>query len=269
MITSDRVVFITGGSKGIGAGCAQAFCQAGWLVVIGDVDQAAGVALAHELTDQGPGTCQFVLCDVRQLDGLQQSIDAAAVRYGRLDCLINNAGWHPPHQPIDDVSIESFRELLELNLVAVFAGCKFALPHLRPTRGSIINLSSLVAVIGQAHATTYCATKGGVSALTKALAIDEARHGVRVNAILPGSIVTPMRVAAVAQAPNPQALDSLLDSYQWPARSGRIDEVGQACLFLASEGAGFITGIELIISGGAELGYGIKVPELVGLQPTS
>jgi len=255
---TKKVAFVTGGSKGIGEGCVRAFVDAGWQTVIADVDQATGQALASSLSAAGPGRCHFVLCDVRNSSELQSSIDQAVVRFGRLDCLVNNAGWHPPHRPIDEFSITEFQDLLQLNLVAVFAGCKFALPHLRLTRGSIVNISSLVAVIGQEFATTYCATKGGVSALTKGLAIDEARHGVRVNAILPGSIVTPMRVEAVAQAPDPQALDNWLESLQPIGRSGRIDEVGQACLFLASEGASFITGVELIISGGAELGYGVK-----------
>jgi NAD(P)-dependent dehydrogenase (short-subunit alcohol dehydrogenase family) len=99
-------------------------------------------------------------CDVTQPQELQGLMDWSVARYGRLDCLINNAGWHPPHKPIDDFSIEEFRELLELNLVAVFAGCKFARPHLRRSRGSLINISSLLARLGQEHATTYCATKG-------------------------------------------------------------------------------------------------------------
>lgn len=256
----SRVALVTGGAQGIGAGCVRAFVRAGWRVVIADVNEAAGESLAASLNAAGPGGCAFVHCDVRDTAQLQAVIDEAALRHGRLDCLVNNAGWHPPHRPIDDFSLAEFQDLLQLNLVAVFAGCKFALPHLRRVRGSIVNLSSLVAVIGQEQAVTYCATKGGVSALTKGLAIDEARHGVRVNAILPGNIVTPMRVQAVAHAPDPAALEAWIESTQPVGRSGTIDEVGQACLFLASEAASFITGIELILSGGAELGYGIKAP---------
>jgi NAD(P)-dependent dehydrogenase (short-subunit alcohol dehydrogenase family) len=259
-----RVALVTGGAQGIGAGCVRAFVQAGWRVVIADVNQPAGETLAAGLNALGPGECLFAHCDVRDAARLQAVIDEAALRYGRLDCLVNNAGWHPPHRPIDDFSLAEFQDLLQLNLVAVFAGCKFALPHLRRVRGSIVNLSSLVAVIGQEQAVTYCATKGGVSALTKGLAIDEARHGVRVNAILPGNIVTPMRVQSVAQAPDPAALDAWIESTQPFGRSGTVDEVGQACLFLAGESASFITGIELILSGGAELGYGVKAPPPAG-----
>jgi len=130
-VTSTRfegVALITGGSKGIGEGCARAFCAAGARVAIVDVDEAAGRALAEALTAAGPGQCEYFPCDVRDEAQLKRTIDAAAARSGRLDCLINNAGWHPPHKPIDDFSTDEFRDLLQLNLVAVFAGCKFAMP---------------------------------------------------------------------------------------------------------------------------------------------
>jgi NAD(P)-dependent dehydrogenase (short-subunit alcohol dehydrogenase family) len=260
----DGVVLITGGSKGIGEGCARAFAAAGARVAIADVDEPAGRALAESLTADGPGECQYFPCDVRDEAQLKRTIDAAAGRFGRLDCLINNAGWHPPSKPIDDFSTDEFRDLLQLNLVAVFAGCKFALPYLRQARGSIINISSLVAVMGQEHATTYCATKGGVSAFTRGLAIDEARHGVRVNAVLPGNVLTPMRVASVAASPDPQALNDTIESWQWTGRSATTGEIGQVCLFLASDAASFVTGIELNATGGAELGYGIKMPSKPG-----
>ena len=264
IIRYEGVVIITGGSKGIGEGCARAFCAAGGRVVIADVDETAGRALAEALNAAGPGQCLYLRCDVRDTAQLNLTIEAAAAHFGQLDCLINNAGWHPPHKPIDDFSIEEFKDLLDLNLIAVFAGCKFALPFLRKTHGSIINISSLVAVIGQEHATTYCATKGAVSSFTKALAIDEARHGVRVNAVLPGNVMTSMRIASVAMAPDPEALNKTIESWQWIGRSASMDEIGQICLFLASEAASYVTGIEFHATGGAELGYGAKLPATLG-----
>src|SRR6266550_8713041 len=130
-------------------------------------------------------------------------IDLTVDKYSRLDCLINNAGWHPPHKPIDDFSIQDFRDLLELNLISVFAACKFALPYMRKTRGNIINLSSLVGIMGQLHATTYVATKGAITAFPKALAIDEAEHGVRINSVSPGNIYTPLWQEAIDTASDP------------------------------------------------------------------
>src|SRR6185312_1797919 len=109
----------------------------------------------------------FVLCDVSSTGDIRHLIDSTVANHGRLDCLINNAGWHPPHKPIDDFSPDEFRELLELNLVSIFVACKFALPYLRKVHGNIINLSSLVGAMGQLHATTYVATKGAITAFTK------------------------------------------------------------------------------------------------------
>ena len=255
-----KVTIITGGSKGIGEGIARVFVAAGAPVVIGAHGRDEGEVLAQALTAQGPGTCHFEPCDVNKTADLQRLIDRTVERHGRLDCLINNAGWHPDHRPIDDYSVEEFESLLRLNLVSYFAASKFALPHLRKSRGSIINMSSLVGAMGQEGATTYCATKGGITAFAKALAVDEGRHGVRVNIISPGVIGTPMHWRYVHSQPDPPRFQQTIDSWQWLGRIGASEEVGHACLFLAGDGAGFITGHELVISGGAELAYGVKLP---------
>ncbi|MDA1330619.1 MAG: SDR family oxidoreductase [Chloroflexi bacterium] len=259
MTDFDKVTIITGGSKGIGQGIARVFVRAGAPVVIGARGAEEGRALAVELTAQGPGACHFEQIDVAQPQDLKRLVDKTVALYGRIDCLVNNAGWHPDHRPIDDFSIEEFEQLLNLNLVSYFAACKFALPHLRQSRGSIINISSLVGLMGQEGATTYCATKGGITAFSKALAVHEGRHGVRVNTILPGVIGTPMHWNYVSTHPQPERFQGYVDSWQWLGRIGTLEEVGHACLFLASEGAAFITGAELIISGGAELAYGVKL----------
>jgi NAD(P)-dependent dehydrogenase (short-subunit alcohol dehydrogenase family) len=261
MAYTSRVVIITGGAKGIGEGCVRVFFGAGWRVVFSDYDEKSAVALAQELNAKGSGECHFELADMRKEEDIRRVIGNTVERFGRLDALVNNAGWHPPTHPIDDFSVQDFLDLLQLNLIAVFVGCKVALPHLRKAQGSIVNISSLVSQLGQEGATTYCATKGAVSAFTKALAIDEAKHGVRVNAILPGNIYTHMRISSVEASPDPKGLHEWLERTQHLGRSGTIEEAGQTCLFLASEQASFITGVELILSGGAELGYGPKIPE--------
>jgi NAD(P)-dependent dehydrogenase (short-subunit alcohol dehydrogenase family) len=204
---ADKAVIVTGGSSGIGKGCAYEFVRAGAKVVICCNNEEEGSAAARDLQnlarEQGAGEAGFVYCDVRKAEDLRRLIETTVSRYGRLDCLVNNAGWHPPHRPIDDFSVEDFRALLELNLVSAFTACKLALPHLRRTRGNIINMSSLVAQIGQYRATTYVATKGALTSFTKALAIDEAGGGVRVNSISPGNVFTPLWQQAVEDAADP------------------------------------------------------------------
>ena len=253
----NKVVLITGGSKGIGEGCVRAFAGAGAKVLFCARHEEEGLALAAEVNRTGPGEAHFIRCDVSRVEEIQHLIEATVARYDRLDCLINNAGWHPPHKSIDQFSIAEFRDLLDSNLVSIFAACKFALPHLRRTQGNIINMSSLVGAMGQLHATTYVATKGAITAFTKALAIDEAEHGVRVNSVSPGNIFTPLWQEAIDAASDPDRCRDEGKAAQLLGRMGTIDEVGKLCLFIASE-ATFTTGVDHMISGGAELGYGRK-----------
>ncbi len=253
----DKVVIVTGGSKGIGEGCVRVFVEAGAKVVFCARNKPAGDALAGEVSAQGPGVAHFVACDVSKVDELKVVIDETVARHGRIDCLINNAGWHPPHKPIDDFSVEEFRQLLDLNLVSIFAACKLALPHLRKTQGNIINMSSLVGSMGQIYATTYVATKGAITAFTKALAVDEAAHDVRVNSVSPGNIYTPLWQQAIDAAPDPARCRADGEAAQLLGRMGTIEEAGRLCLFLAAE-ATFTTGVDHILSGGAELAYGRK-----------
>jgi NAD(P)-dependent dehydrogenase (short-subunit alcohol dehydrogenase family) len=249
-----RTVIVTGGTQGIGEGCGRVFVQAGASVVLASPDAARGNTLARELTAAGPGRARFLPCDVTREPDLQRVIGDTVAADGRLDCLINNAGWHPPHRAIDDFPAEEFRALLELNLISVFNASRLALPHLRRTQGCIINMASLVAAIGQMHAVTYAATKGALVSFTKALAIDEAPHGVRVNSVSPGNIFTPLWEQVMAADPEPEALLAQGQSAQALGRMGTPEEVGRLCLFLAAE-ATFTTGIDHIISGGAELAH--------------
>jgi NAD(P)-dependent dehydrogenase (short-subunit alcohol dehydrogenase family) len=254
----DKVTIITGGTKGIGAGCVRTFVAAGAQVVFCSQHPGEGDAMAAQFSADGPGAARFLPCDVSDVAQVQRLIEQTVHIYGRIDCLINNAGWHPPHKPIDDFSIAEFRSLLDLNLIGLFAACKFALPYLRQTHGNIINIGSLVGTMAQLHATTYVATKGAVIALTKALAIDEAVYGVRVNSISPGNIFTPLWEEAIVAAPDPAQARADGDAAQLLGRMGTPDEAGRLCLFIAAE-ATFTTGVDHLLTGGAELGYGRKV----------
>jgi len=211
----DKVTLITGGSKGIGKGCARVFAAAGAKVVICARGREAGEALAAEITAKGPGTCHFEPCDVSKTEQIQAVIDKTVALHGRLDCLINNAARFAVGKSIDASSLEEFQSMLQTNLMAYFAACKYALPHLRKTRGSIINMGSVVGAFGTWHSVMYNTTKGGIHALTKSLAIDEAESGVRVNAVLPGNIVTDAREKLEDSLPDATAFHAWAAAGRW------------------------------------------------------
>lgn len=156
---------------------------------------------------------------------------------------------------IDQTSVEDYETLLRLNLVSTFMGCKFAVPHLRKTRGSIVNMSSEVGLIGQAAAPSYVSTKAGQVGLTKALALDLAPEGIRVNAVCPAGVMTPLMQDWASTQYDPAAALKMVDTWHPIGRMATIEEIGEVCAFLASEEAAFITGQAICPDGGAALGY--------------
>ncbi|HBO43020.1 MAG TPA: oxidoreductase [Planctomycetaceae bacterium] len=254
MKLKDKVAIVTGGSKGIGLGCARVFCRYGCRVVVASRGEEAGRKAERQLTEAGY-VAAFVPTDVNREADMVALIDQTVARFGRLDCIVNNAGWHPPAMTIDQTSLEDFESLLRLNLISVFLGCKLAIPHLRQTRGNIINMSSEVGLIGQAAAPAYVTTKAGQVGLTRALATDLAADGVRVNAVCPAGVMTPlMQEWADTQYDADEAL-RMVDSWHLLGRMATIDEIGEVCAFLASDEASFITGQAICPDGGAALGY--------------
>lgn len=242
-MADKQVAIVTGTARGIGRACAEAFLASGWSVVGLDKDDA----------DDLPGDYRHRRGDVADAAALTAAVEAAGAELGRIDALVNNAGWHPPTRPIDEVSTAEFVALLQLNLVSVFAASKAALPYLRQSRGAIVNIASLVALVGQEGAVEYCASKGGIVGLTKALAIDEGRHGVRVNTVCPGAIRTPL-----AESIMNEDQFRVIGQWAWMERLGSPAEVADVVLWLASERSSFVTGQDVVVSGGAELGYGLK-----------
>jgi L-fucose dehydrogenase len=251
----DRVVIVTGGSKGIGEGCARVFCAEGGLVSVLARGREAGEALVRELDGKGPGRAIFLPCDVAESAQLQGAIEHTVATFGRLDCMINNAGAHPPAMTIDETSLEDMDRLMRINYLSTFAGCKFAVPHLRKTKGTIINVSSMTAVLGQEHSTAYCATKGAQVSLTKSLAIELGREGIRVNAILPSNIDTPLMRDWAATLPDPASALDRVAKLQVFGRMGTIEEMGRLALFLATDDSSFLTGQAIEAEGGASLDY--------------
>ncbi|XP_047212619.1 17-beta-hydroxysteroid dehydrogenase 14-like [Girardinichthys multiradiatus] len=253
----NKVVVVTGGSKGIGRGIVKAFVENGAIVVFCARGVAVGEAQEAEFNTQGPGSCKFVRCDMSKEEEIKRLITVTVELYGYIDCLVNNAGWHPPHKSTDETTAEEFRNLLNLNLISYFLASKFALPYLRQRQGNIINISSLVGTIGQKDAAPYVATKGAIISMTKAMAVDESGHHVRVNCISPGNVMTPLWEELAAQTVDATATIRTGENAQLMGRMGTEAECGVAAVFLAAD-ATFCTGIDLILSGGAELNYGLK-----------
>jgi NAD(P)-dependent dehydrogenase (short-subunit alcohol dehydrogenase family) len=250
----DTVSIITGGSKGIGLGCARVFARHGGTVVLAARGQQDGRQAEEELAAAGRRAL-FVPCDVTVELQVRQLVETAVERFGRLDCLVNNAGWHPPAMDLERTSVEDFERLLRLNLTSAFIGCKYAVPHLRRTRGSIINMSSEVALIGQAQAPGYVTTKAGQLGLTRALALDLAADGVRVNAVCPAGVMTPLMREWAQTEYDPEAALRTVDSWHPLGRMATAEEIGEVCAFLASAEAAFVTGQTICPDGGAMLGY--------------
>lgn len=250
-----RVVIVTGGAKGIGAGCARVFAAEGGQVAILDVDLPAAEALAGELTAQGPGSAIALRCDVSRPEEIHSAIDTTVAQFGRLDCIINNAGVHPPATRIDDTRLEDVESLLRLNFLGTYAGCKYAVPHLRQTRGTIVNISSMTAVLGQDRSSAYAATKGAQLSLTKALAVELGPQGIRVNAVLPSNVDTPLMRDWAATLDDPASALERVAALQVLGRMATPDEIGRVCLFLATEDSSFVTGQGIEVEGGASLDY--------------
>jgi NAD(P)-dependent dehydrogenase (short-subunit alcohol dehydrogenase family) len=242
----NRVVLITGGAQGIGRGIAQAVLGAGGSVMIGDLDTQAGRAcLAEWNVGRRAG---FRRLDVSREASVRRWVDAALHQFGHIDGLVNNAGIADPHRgPITELSLYDWNRYLATNLTGAFLCSKHALPFLAQAQGAIVNIASTRALQSEPDTEGYAASKGGLLALSHALAVS-AGPAVRVNAILPGWIATDdWRKRATRQAPQ---LDQQ-DHAQHPAgRVGTPQDVGLLSVYLLSAQSGFVTGQSFVLDGG-------------------
>jgi L-fucose dehydrogenase len=248
---AQRVVLITGGGKGIGAGCARVFAQEGGSVAIVDRDEAAGNGLLGEL---GSGHL-FIQADASDTKLLEAAVVRTIEKFGRLDCLINNVGIHPPDTPIELTTPDDALRTMQINFISTYAMSLYALPELKKTRGSIVNISSMTAVLGQKNSCAYAASKGAQLSFTKSLALETAPYGVRVNAILPSNVDTPLMRQWAATLPDPEAALQRIAALQPLGRMAAPEEIGRVCLFLATDDSSFMTGQGLEVDGGAALDY--------------
>jgi len=247
----DIVIVLTGGADGIGLECASAYAREGALVAIVDRDGEKADKAASSLGSD----CMAVEADVGDGSAVQKAIGAVLARYGKIDALHNNAGIASPSKPLDQTSENEWDELNRINVKSVYWTTRFAIDALVAARGCILNTASMVGLIGQDNHAAYVATKGAVIALTKAMALDYAARGIRVNAICPAAVWTPMLEKWCSEQPEPDRIGRYLDDIHPLGTCPQGDVIADAAVFLLSRRARFITGCILPVSGGAELGY--------------
>jgi NAD(P)-dependent dehydrogenase (short-subunit alcohol dehydrogenase family) len=245
----DRVAVITGAGSGIGLASVRRMAAEGAEIVAVDIDEAAGKAAAAEVD----GT--FVAADVADEEQVRELFDGVATRFGRIDIAFNNAGISPPEDDsILTTGLDAWRRVQEINLTSVYLCCKYVLPHMQAAgKGSIINTASFVAILGAATSQiSYTASKGGVLAMSRELGVQFARDGIRVNALCPGPINTPMLQELFAADPE-RAARRLVHVPM--GRFGAPEEIAAAVAFLASDDASFITASSFIVDGGISGAY--------------
>ena len=247
----DKVIFLTGGSVGIGWDCALAYAKEGARVILVARGEAAVAAAASRLGEGHMG----LRCDVSSDNDVRDAIAATLNRYGKLDAVHNNAGIGTPSKPLHETTNEEWDDLFSINLKSVLHTTRHAFEALKNGKGTILNTSSLVGVIGQDMHAAYTATKGGMNTLTKSMALDYAKYGIRVNAVCPAGTWTPMLRDWCAQQPNPSSIEHYLDAIHPLGYCPEGDVIADSCVFLLSDKARFITGHIMHVSGGAELGY--------------
>jgi len=246
---AGRTTVITGGCSGIGLATARRFAAEGAQVVVGDVDDARGPDVAAELDGL------YVSCDVTDATEVAAMFEAANSTYGSVDVAFNNAGISPPDDDsILDTGIDAWRRVQEVNLTSIYLCCKAVLPYMRAQgRGSIINTASFVAVMGAATSQiSYTASKGGVLAMSRELGVQFAREGIRVNALCPGPVNTPLLQELFAKDPERAARRLVHIPI---GRFAEPEEIAAAVLFLASDDSSFITASQFLVDGGISGAY--------------
>ncbi|MFC0508565.1 3-oxoacyl-ACP reductase [Micromonospora costi] len=245
----DRVTVVTGAGSGIGLATARRFAAEGARVVCVDVDAETGGRAAKEVGGE------FVAADVADETAVRDLFDGVVERHGRVDVAFNNAGISPPDDDsILETGLDAWERVLRVNTTSVYLCCKYVIPHMRRQgRGSIINTASFVALMGAATSQiAYTASKGGVLAMTRELGVQFAREGIRVNALCPGPVATPLLLELFAADPE-RAARRLVHVPM--GRFGRAEEIAAAVAFLASDDASFVTAAQFVVDGGITSAY--------------
>ncbi len=246
MRLDNKIALITGGAVGIGAGIGRRFSEAGAVVVIFDVNGEGALRMEQELRQTGRALA--IQGDVANEDQVKSAVERIIAELGSLDVLVNNAGIDL-EVPLVEMSSSIWNRQLDVNLTGAFLCSKYAIPRMRERGGAIINISSVRAFVSYEGNAAYDASKAGMIGLTRALALEHGRDGIRVNAICPGYIDTPMMDDWLHMQPDPEATMRQVLSIHPVGRMGTPRDVAEAALFLASDAAAFISGTFLVVDG--------------------
>ena len=245
---SGKNALLIGGTTGIGRATALAFAKAGANLFVAGIGAEHGGSLKDEIKSLGKTDYEFLEVDVRNADAMAKLHEQAFKRYGRIDFAFNNAGVPGKTAPIQELDEADFNLLIDVNLKGVFFGLKHQVPHMiAQGGGAIVNTSSLFGVMGFATTAVYCASKWGVIGLTNSAALEVARKNIRINAIAPGSVMTPLLTGMFG---SPQAAKDTVLPMIPMGRISDPSEIAQLVLFLCSDAASFITGQAVVIDGG-------------------
>lgn len=248
MNLKDRVAVITGAGAGIGRASALEFARAGARVVVADINAAGAQETARQIEALGSRAAS-VPTDVANPDSVQQLVQATLKAFGQVHVLFNDAAVQV-NKTVEDTTVEEWNREMAVNLGGIFLCSKFFLPHLRRTKGCIINMASVNGFFVEPMCAGYCATKGAIIALTKAMAIDHGKEGIRVNCICPGYIDAGLAWGYFEAQPDPTAARAAAGKLHALWRIGKPEEVGRVAVFLASDDASFMTGSAVVVDGG-------------------
>ena len=252
MRLENKVCVVTGADAGIGRAIAKAFGSEGAKVVVADINETGALETAA-MIGQSAAAALGIHVDVADPESVKQLASETVARFGKVDVLMNNAAIQV-NKMVEDTTFEEWNRQLAVNLGGMFLCSKYFLPHLRPTRGIILNMSSVNATFVEPMCAGYCATKAAILGFTKALAIDHGHEGIRVNAICPGYIDAGLAEGYFLAQPDPDLARQQAGKLHALGRIGRPEEVARLAVFLASEEASFMTGAAVAVDGGFSSG---------------
>ena len=244
-----KVTVVTGAASGIGRAATRLLAAEGARLVLGDLDETGGEDVAREIREAG-GIARFRRTDVRSFDDVGALVGSAVEEHGGLDAIVNNVGV-AIGGAAGEMTEEDWNAVIDVNLTGVWRGMRHAIPAMLDSGGgSIVNVSSVQSLVGFLGWSGYAASKGGINALTQQAAVEYAPNGIRVNAIIPGTILTGMNEGILREHPEPDELMAMWTSMHPIGRIGRPEEVATAIVYLASDEASFVTGMLLRVDGG-------------------